>query len=86
MISESALQEFRTRLRGQLVSPKDADYDDARRIHNAMIDRRPAVIVRCAGVADVVAAVNFARQSRLVVAVRGAGTTSPGRRSATAGL
>src|SRR4029453_10475260 len=73
MISESALEEFRTRLRGQLVLPKDADYDDARRIHNAMIDRRPAVMVRCAGVAGVVAAVNFARQSRLVVAVRGAG-------------
>src|SRR4030095_1541953 len=73
MISESALEEFRTRLRGQLVLPKDADYDDARRIHNAMSDRRPAVIVRCVGVADVVAAVNFARQPALLVPGRGAG-------------
>jgi FAD/FMN-containing dehydrogenase len=73
MIPESALQAFRANLRGQLVLPKDADYDDARRIHNAMIDRRPAAIVRCAGVADVVAAVNFARQAGLLVAVRGAG-------------
>jgi len=69
MISESALQALRANLRGQLVLPKDADYDDARRIHNAMIDRRPAAIVRCAGVADVVAAVNFARQGGLLVAV-----------------
>src|SRR4029453_17851025 len=73
MIPESALQAFRANLRGQLVLPKDADYDDARRIHNAMIDRRPAAIVRCAGVADVGAPVNFARQGGLLVAVRGAG-------------
>src|SRR6266849_955548 len=73
MISESALQAFRANLRGQLVLPKDVDYDDVRRIHNAMIDRRPAAIIRCAGVADVVAAVNFARQGNLLVAVRGAG-------------
>ena len=73
MITESALQAFRASLRGQLVVPKDVEYDDVRRIHNAMIDRRPAGIVRCAGVADVVAAVNFARQSQLLVAVRGAG-------------
>lgn len=73
MIAESALQAFRASLRGQLVVPKDVDYDDVRRIHNAMIDRHPGAIVRCAGVADVVAAVNFARQGNLLVAVRGAG-------------
>jgi FAD binding domain/Berberine and berberine like len=73
MINESALQTFRASLRGQLVMPKDVDYDEARRIHNGMIDRRPAAIVRCAGVADVVSAVTFAREASLVVAVRGAG-------------
>src|SRR5439155_16076825 len=48
-------------------------YDEARQIHNGMIDRRPAAIVRCAGLADVVSAVNFARETKLLVAVRGAG-------------
>jgi FAD/FMN-containing dehydrogenase len=56
-----------------LLLPKDAAYDEARKIHNGMIDKRPAMIVRCAGVADVIAAVNFARRHELLVAVRGAG-------------
>ena len=73
MITESALQAVRTSLRGQLVLPQDPDYDEARQIHNGMIDRRPAAIVRCAGLADVVSAVNFARETKLLVAVRGAG-------------
>jgi FAD/FMN-containing dehydrogenase len=73
MLAEPALQELRTSLRGQMILPKDTDYDAARRIHNAMIDRRPALIVRCAGVADVVETINFARRHEMVVAVRGAG-------------
>jgi FAD/FMN-containing dehydrogenase len=73
MLAETALQELRASLRGQMILPKDAEYDAARRIHNAMIDRRPALIVRCAGVADVVAAINFARRHEMVVAIRGAG-------------
>jgi FAD/FMN-containing dehydrogenase len=73
MIAESALQELRANVRGQIILPKDSEYDVARRIHNAMIDRRPAIIVRCSGVADVVASVNFARSQQLLVAVRGAG-------------
>ena len=73
MIAESTLQALRASLRGPVVVPQDSDYDEVRRIHNAMIDRRPAAIVRCAGVADVVAAVKFARQHALLVAVRGAG-------------
>jgi FAD/FMN-containing dehydrogenase len=86
MITESALQAFRASLRGQVVSPKDADYDDVRRIHNAMIDRRPAAIVRCAGVADVVAAVNYARHGGLLVAVRGAGHNVAGTSLCDGGL
>ena len=73
MIAESTLQALRASLRGPVVVPQDSDYDEVRRIHNAMIDRHPAAIVRCAGVADVVAAVKFARQHALLVAVRGAG-------------
>jgi FAD/FMN-containing dehydrogenase len=67
------VQEFRASLRGQLLLPDDSAYEECRKIHNAMIDRRPAMIVRCAGVADVMAAVRFARTHGLLVAVRGAG-------------
>jgi FAD/FMN-containing dehydrogenase len=73
MIPESGLQEFRKSLRGQLLLPSQPGYEEARKIHNAMIDRRPAMIVRCAGVADVITAVKFARTNGIVVAVRGAG-------------
>ena len=73
MLPESALEEFRISMRGQLLLPNQPGYEEARKVHNAMIDRRPALIVRCAGVADVVAAVKFARSHSLVVAVRGAG-------------
>jgi FAD/FMN-containing dehydrogenase len=73
MPDESAIMAFRDTLRGALLQPGDAGYDPARGIWNGMIDRRPAFIVRCQGVADVIAAVNFARTNALVVAVRGGG-------------
>ena len=63
---------------GSVLLPGDDGYDDARRVHNGMIDRRPALIVRCAGAADVVAAVRFAGEHRLAVAVRGGGHGIPG--------
>src|SRR4029077_14189629 len=69
----AAPPEFRTSLRGQLLLPDQPGYDEARKIHNAMIDRHPAMIVQCAGVADVITAVKFARSHDLVVSVRGAG-------------
>ena len=58
-------------LRGKLIEPGDADYDAARKVYNAMIDRRPRMIARCVDVADVMAAVNFAREQKLLLAVRG---------------
>jgi FAD/FMN-containing dehydrogenase len=73
MIPESALSDFRQSLRGQLLFPGEPAYEDARKIHNAMIDRHPAVIVRCAGVADVMAAVKFARSQGIRTSVRGTG-------------
>jgi len=73
MPTESILQQFRGSLRGQMLLPGDANYEETRKIHNAMIDRRPAVIVRCAGVADVIASVKFARANDLLVSVRGGG-------------
>jgi FAD/FMN-containing dehydrogenase len=69
----SALEALQVSLRGKLLRPGDATYDDARTIHNGMIDRHPALIVQCAGVADVITAVNFARANHLLVSVRGGG-------------
>ena len=67
---------------GQLIGPEQPGYDEGRRVFNAMIDRRPAVIARCASTADVVAAVNVAREHGLVVAVRSGGQEGrPGQES-----
>jgi FAD/FMN-containing dehydrogenase len=73
MLSDAALRDFRPSLRGQLILPADPGYDEARKVHNAMIDKHPALIVRCAGVADVIASVQFARKNNLSASVRGGG-------------
>jgi FAD/FMN-containing dehydrogenase len=73
MIPESALPEFRTSLRGQLLFPGEMAYEEARKIHNAMVDRHPAMIVRCAGVADSMEAVKFARRHGILTSVLGTG-------------
>lgn len=64
---------LRANLRGTLLRPGDAGYDDARKVYNAMIDRRPRLIARCADVADVITAVGYARDHGLLLAVRGGG-------------
>ena len=76
---EEALDEFSETLRGSLVRPDDEGYDEARTVWNAMIDERPAVIVRCAGVADVISAVRFAREHDLPISVKGGGHNIAGR-------
>ena len=73
MLSESLIQTFKASLRGPLLGPGNPGYDEARTIHNAMIDRRPALIARCAGVADVIAAVKFARANSIMASVKGTG-------------
>jgi FAD/FMN-containing dehydrogenase len=73
ILGEPILNEFKAGLRGELIRPGDVGYDEARKVYNAMIDKRPGLIVRCVGVADVIGAVNFARAHNLLVAVRGAG-------------
>src|SRR5919204_624233 len=77
-LDESALAELQGRLRGQIVGRDDPDYDEHRKIWNGSIDRRPALIARCAGVADVMAAVKFGREHGLPVAVRSGGHSFPG--------
>jgi FAD/FMN-containing dehydrogenase len=86
VLSEAAVEELRASLRGELLCPSDMEYNEARKIWNGMFDRRPALIARCAGTADVMSAVNFARDNRLQVAVRGGGHSIPGHSVCDGGL
>ena len=79
-------EAFRAAFRGQILEPGMDGYDDARAIQNGLIDRRPAMIARCLGTADIVAAVNFARESGLEIAVRGGGHNVAGRSVCDDGL
>ena len=72
-LEPAKIRRLEASLRGSLLQPGTVAYEAARRVHNAMIDRRPSLIVRCAGVSDVVHAVHFARENELLVAVRGGG-------------
>lgn len=77
-LSAAVTQDLQARVRGDLILPGDAGYDEARKVYNGMIDRRPALIVRCVDVADVMSVVNFAREQGLALAVRGGGHNGPG--------
>jgi hypothetical protein len=84
--TDTAIEAFRISVRGELLRPTDAGYETARKVWNGMIDRRPALIVRCAGVADVITAVQFARTHELLVAVRGGGHNVAGHAVCDGGL
>jgi FAD/FMN-containing dehydrogenase len=77
-VDDATVEQLRFTFRGDLIRPGDPGYDEHRRVFNGMIDRRPAIIMRPTGTADVVAAVNFARERDLVVAVRGGGHSVAG--------
>ena len=79
MLSDSALQQLKKSIRGELVRRGDAVYDTTRKVWNRMIDKRPALIARCLGTADVTRCVQFAREHSLVVAVRGGGHNIAGK-------
>ncbi|MFN0149752.1 MAG: FAD-binding oxidoreductase [bacterium] len=81
-----AIDALKARLRGGLLTPADAGYDDARSLWNAMIDRRPALIARCAGAADVVACVEFARARGLLLSIKGGGHNIAGLAVCDGGL
>jgi FAD/FMN-containing dehydrogenase len=78
MLSETAIGTLKSELRGELIEPGDARYDMARRVYNAMIDRKPRLIARCADVADVIAAVKFGREHKLPLSIRGGGHNAAG--------
>jgi hypothetical protein len=78
MPNEAAITSYASQLRGRLVQPGDAGYDEARKVYNAMIDKRPRLIAFCADVADVMATVHFAREHHLLLAVRGGGHNGGG--------
>jgi FAD/FMN-containing dehydrogenase len=85
-LDDNAIGVLRASLRGALLQPGDAGYDAARKIDNAMIDRHPALIARCAGAADVIAAVRFARQRDITVSVRAGGHNVAGNAVCDDGL
>jgi FAD/FMN-containing dehydrogenase len=85
-LPEPEVEEFQKSLWGELIRPGDGGYNEARKIWNANIDKYPALIARCMGAADVINAVNFARDNHLLVSVRGGGHNFPGTCVADGGL
>lgn len=78
MLNQNSIQEFKATLRGGLIEPQDPGYDDARKVYNAMISKRPRMIVRCADVADVIRSVNFARENNILLSMRSGGHNAGG--------
>ena len=78
MSLQQVITEFRGQIRGDVIAPGDAGYDEARKVYNAMIDRKPALIAQCADVADVIAAVKMARANGLRVSIRAGGHNAAG--------
>ena len=85
-VMTTGVEELRAAVRGSVIGREDAGYDEARQLYNAMIDKRPALIVRCADVADVIAAVNFGRDGGLDTAISGGGHNGGGLGSVDDGL
>src|SRR5687767_15667312 len=85
-IDAQEVERLRTRFRGALLRPDEEGYDEARRVWNGAIDRRPALIARCAGADDVVQAVRFAREHDLLISVRGGGHAVAGHAVCDDGL
>jgi FAD/FMN-containing dehydrogenase len=84
--TQTGVEELRAQIRGDLIAPDDAGYEEARKVYNAMIDKRPALIARCRDVADVQAAIAFGRANGLDIAIRGAGHNGAGLGTVDDGL
>lgn len=85
-LKQDALDGLKMRLRGPLLLPTDVGYDESRTVWNAMIDRKPALVARCLGVADVIACVQFAREHRLLLCIKGGGHNIAGLATAEGAL
>jgi FAD/FMN-containing dehydrogenase len=85
-LKQESLDSFKLRVRGPVLLPGDAGYDAARAVWNAMIDRKPAVIVRCLGTADVITSVQFAREHNLLICIKGGGHNIAGLATADGAL
>ena len=85
-MDQPSLEQFRASLRGELIQSGDPGYDDARKVYNGMIDKHPRLIVRCVDTADVIYAINFARENGLLVAIRGGGHNGGGLGTCDDGL
>ncbi|MDX5419976.1 MAG: FAD-binding oxidoreductase [Hymenobacteraceae bacterium] len=85
-MEENTVKELQEDLLGRLIQPNDKDYEEVRKVYNAMIDKHPSLIARCEDVADVVAAVNYARENNMLVAIRGGGHNAAGLGSCDGGL
>jgi FAD/FMN-containing dehydrogenase len=86
MLKKATIEKLKASLRGELIQRGDAPYEEARKLYNGMIDKRPLLIARCADVADVIAAVRWGRENDLLTAVRGGGHNGPGLGSCNDGL
>jgi FAD/FMN-containing dehydrogenase len=86
VLNSDVIEQFHSGLRGGHLLRGDDGYDAARKIYNAMIEHRPAIIARCVGAADVISAVNFARNNGLLVSVRGGGHNVSGNAVCDGGL
>src|SRR6266699_3822208 len=78
MLNENSIADFKANLRGRLIEPGDKDYDDARKVYNGMIHKKPRLIARCADVADVICSLNLARDNDMLVSIRGGGHNAGG--------
>jgi FAD/FMN-containing dehydrogenase len=86
VLGETAVRQLEACLRGELLLPSNDRYEETRKVWNGMVDKRPALIARCAGAADVIAAVTFAREHDLLVSVRGGGHSVAGKAVCNGGL
>jgi len=86
MLNETNIEKFKESLRGELIQRSDERYEEARKLYNGMIEKRPHLIARCVDAADVITAVNFGRDQSLLIAIRGGGHNGPGLGSCNDGL
>src|SRR5947208_5819224 len=78
MLNENSVKEFKSNLRGLVIEPGDNGYDDARKVYNGMIHKKPRLIARCVDVADVIRSIDLARENELLLAIRGGGHNAGG--------